>query len=100
MSLTEKLANATPSRSGLPCGISEARSRMSKNDRDSLDEVMFGLESIGRNRISNIQIQRILQEEGYNVALSSVALHRRHECRCFTGKEARAAKTDGTKASK
>lgn len=97
MSLTERLAKATPSKSGLPCGIDEAMNRMSSTDKDSLIDVLFGSGSVGRTRISNIQIQRILQEEGYNVALSSVALHRRHECRCYTGKEARAASSEPTK---
>lgn len=98
MSLTERLTAVKPTRTGLPCGIDVAMKSMSKSDRESLEDVLFGSGSVGRERISNIQIHRILQEEGYNVALSSVALHRRHECRCFTGKEARAAKA--VKASK
>lgn len=100
MSLTERLAKATPTRSGLPCGISEAMKRMSKEDKESLEDVLYGSGSVGRERISNIQIHRILQEEGYNISLSSVALHRRHECRCFTGKEARASAAKTSKASK
>jgi hypothetical protein len=90
MSLTERLATAKPSRSGLPCGIDGAMQKMSKTDRESLLDVLYGSGAIGRERISNIQIHTILQEEGYDVALSSVALHRRCECRCYIGKEARA----------
>lgn len=97
MSLTERLAAAKPNRSGLPCGIQEALKRMSKADKESLEDVMFGSGAVGRDRISNIQIHTILQEEGYNIALSSVALHRRRECRCFTGKEARAVKAKVSK---
>jgi hypothetical protein len=85
MSLSEKLLEVTPPSFGLPCGVSEVKNQMSEKDVEALDLVML----VGKeapNRVSNRQIHQILISEGYNVAYSSVSLHRRKQCRCFTGK--------------
>jgi hypothetical protein len=91
MSLSEKLSEVQPPAFGLPCGVSEAKRQMDAEDSQALDKVM----SVGKEspqRLSNRQIQQILISEGYEVAYSSISLHRREQCRCFTGKT-RAYKT-------
>lgn len=85
MSLSEKLLEVNPPSFGLPCGVSEVKRQMSETDREALDSVMLiGKES--PKRLSNRQIHQILLSEGYDVAYSSISLHRRQQCRCFTGK--------------
>jgi hypothetical protein len=85
MSLSEKLLEVTPPSYGLPCGISEVKKQMSEKDLEALDSAMLiGKES--PKRLSNRQIQQVLISEGYEVAYSSISLHRRQQCRCFTGK--------------
>ena len=85
MSLVERLANAKPKESGLPCGVSKVLSEMSKEDSEALQEVLFAQP----RTISNSQLQEILLQEGYDISRASVALHRRHQCRCFVGRSSR-----------
>lgn len=90
MSLTEKFKTVTPSQSGLPCGVSKLMDAMSKSDREALNYVLFEQTSAAGKRISNSKIYEILVAEGYNIAPSSIAQHRRKHCRCFVGAVARA----------
>lgn len=85
MSLVERLANAKPKESGLPCGISRIISGMDETDRTALEEVLFAQP----RRISNAQLQEILLDEGYDISSTSIKLHRRKQCRCFVGRSAR-----------
>lgn len=84
MTLAEKFKTTTPSQSGLPCGIAKLSESLSKEDRDTLEEVLFS-EPVGTKRMSNTKIHQILTEEGYAIAVSSIAQHRRKQCRCFVG---------------
>lgn len=87
MSLVERLANAKPKPSGLPCGIFRISEQMSEEDRTALEGVLFS----EPRTISNAQLQQILIEEGYDVSGASIKLHRRRQCRCFVGRDARIA---------
>jgi hypothetical protein len=84
MGLAEKLSTAKRTEPGLPCGISKVMSEVKGEDRKAL-EIVLSSPTKGTN-ISNRQIHEILLGEGYDVAYSSVALHRRQQCRCFVGK--------------
>lgn len=85
MSLIERLANAKPKDSGLPCGMSRVLGEMSDEEQEALTEVLFGQPRI----ISNAQLQEILIEEGYDISRTSITLHRRKQCRCFVGRSSR-----------
>lgn len=85
MSLVERLANAKPKESGLPCGVSKILSEMSKEDSEAFQQVLFAEPRI----ISNSQLQEILLEEDYDIARTSINLHRRKQCRCFVGRSSR-----------
>lgn len=92
MTLAEKFKKLEPTPTGLPCGVAKLMETMPKEDRTALTEVMFGLLQTGK-RISNSKIYETLTEEGYNIAPSSIAQHRRRQCRCFVGAAARAKDT-------
>lgn len=85
MSLVERLANAKPKESGLPCGMSRVLSQMDSTDKQALEDVLFGQP----RTISNAQLQEILLDEGYDISSASIKLHRRKQCRCFVGRNAR-----------
>lgn len=85
MSLAERLSQAKPKKSGLPCGITRVVSQMEETDRLALDEVLYQEPRI----VSNVQLQQILLDEGFDVSYSSIAQHRRKQCRCFTGRDTR-----------
>ena len=70
---------------GPPCGISVVLEHMDNEDRDALNLVLFEKP----RRYSNRNLQKFLISKHYDVSFSSVALHRRKECRCFTGKASR-----------
>lgn len=89
MALSEKFKNIEPTKTGLPCGVARLMESMNKSDKDVLDSVLFEQISVTGKRISNTKIHQILTEEGYDVAVSSIAQHRRHQCRCFAGIGAR-----------
>jgi hypothetical protein len=94
MGLAEKLSLTERPEPGLPCGMSKLLEAITGEDREALLAV---LES--RGRISNRQIHEILLSEGHDVAFSSVSLHRRKQCRCFTGKNRTAVQAADTVAS-
>lgn len=92
MSLADKFTNLAPSPTGLPCGVAKLMEQMTEDDKTILNQVLFNEVSLGTKRISNTKIYEILQEEGHNVAISSIAQHRRKQCRCFVGAAARLVK--------
>lgn len=90
MSLAEKFKSLEPAKPGLPCGVAKMMETMDKSDKESLNSVLFDENEVTNKRVSNTKIYQILTEEGYNIAPSSIAQHRRKQCRCFVGAVARA----------
>ena len=84
MSLADKLNNAKRSETGLPCGVAKLLSEVQGEDKEALD-LVFQSRSIS-GTISNRQIYDILLSEKHDISYSSVALHRRQQCRCFVGR--------------
>lgn len=84
MSLADKLNNTKRSETGLPCGVAKLLSEVEGEDKEAL-ELVFQSRSAG-DAISNRQIHDILLSEGHDISYSSIALHRRQQCRCFVGK--------------
>lgn len=89
MTLAEKFKTLEPTQTGLPCGVAKLLEEMPKADKEALIDVLFGQTSTEK-RVPNSKIYQILTEEGYNIAPSSIAQHRRRQCRCFVGASARA----------
>lgn len=87
MSLADKLKQAKRSTSGLPCGVAKLMASVSEEDRKAL-EIVFSTKSIS-GTVSNVQLHKLLIDEGYDTSFSSIRLHRGQICRCYTGKEAR-----------
>ena len=85
MSLAEKFKTVEPTKSGLPCGVEKLMESLNKSDKETLNSVMFEQVSSNGKRISNSKIYKILIEEGYDIAPSAIAQHRRYQCRCFVG---------------
>lgn len=85
MGLAERLSEIKPKKSGLPCGVTRIMSEMKDEDAAALQEVLFQQPRI----VSNNHLQQILVDEGYDISYSSIALHRRKQCRCFTGRDTR-----------
>lgn len=84
MSLAARFAAARPSQVGNPCGIGEVLKKISPEDAKVLEMVLLVAQG-QPGRLSNKQVRQILEDEGHVVALASVILHRRQECRCFRG---------------
>lgn len=95
MSLADKLKELQGSPPGLPCGISRIKTSMPEEDYVALETVLSVRYKSGG--ISNRKIQQLLISEGYDIAYSSITLHRRQECRCFTGKDGALRKTKESK---
>lgn len=87
MGLAEKLDNAKRSETGLPCGVAKILMTVDDVDREALEKV-FSTRSTP-DTISNRQIHKILLSESFDIAFSSISLHRREQCRCFVGKNNR-----------
>jgi hypothetical protein len=87
VSLADRLKQATRATPGLPCGVAKLMASVSQEDREAL-EIVFSTKSIS-GTVSNVQLHRLLIEEGYDTSFSSIRLHRGQICRCYTGKEAR-----------
>lgn len=90
MSLAEKLRGATRSEPGLPCGVGKLLHEVSGEDKEALELIFSSRSRSGT--ISNRQIHEILISEGHDIAFASIALHRRQQCRCFTGKNSQVRK--------
>jgi hypothetical protein len=86
--LAQKVSELTAPQFGLPCGVTKVMSVMDEDDKNTLELILFP-QSDKVKRFSNRQIQELLISEGYDIAQSSLALHRRKQCRCFTGINAR-----------
>ena len=84
MSLSEKLLSIAPLEPGLPCGVSKVLRAVEEQDRDTLEKILAKPSVDGG--VSSRQIHELLISEGHNIAYSSIGLHRRKQCRCFTGK--------------
>ena len=83
MSLSDKLNNASKASSTRLCKIGAIlqSESVSKEDRENLKAVLDAPE-LSQDRIPNVQIGRILREEGYDISNSAVDRHRRRECPC------------------
>jgi hypothetical protein len=86
--LAEKVLELSAPQFGLPCGVSRVMSEMDKDDSKTLELILFP-QSDKVKRFSNRQIYELLISEKFDIAPSSIALHRRKGCRCFTGTNAR-----------
>lgn len=86
--LAEKVSELSAPQFGLPCGVSKVMKKMDKDDKSTLELILFP-QSEKVKRFSNRQIYELLLSENHDVAQSSIALHRRRQCRCFTGINAR-----------
>jgi hypothetical protein len=86
--LAEKVSELSAPQFGLPCGVSKVMTKMDKDDKSTLELILFP-QSEKVKRFSNRQIYELLLSENHDVAQSSIALHRRRQCRCFTGINAR-----------
>lgn len=88
MALAEKFLDAQPTKFGLPCGVAELLKELPDNEREAFLKIME-IPASNRKRLSNRKIHSILLSEGYDTSFSSISLHRRRACRCFTGKSSR-----------
>lgn len=80
--LTEK----RPQGPGLPCGVGKIIDSVGEDDKKALEFVFESPSSAGG--ITNVQIHKILMEEGHVIAFASVRMHRAKRCRCYIGKQA------------
>jgi hypothetical protein len=83
MSLSDKLSNASKVSTTRLCkiGLIISSDSLSKEDRENLKAVLE-VPEMDPSRIPNVQIGRILREEGYDISNSAVDRHRRGECPC------------------
>lgn len=83
MGLADRIQDTQRSESGIPCGVAVVLRKLHGEDREAMELVLSTRSE--RGTISNRQLHQMLVEEGYNVAFSSIAVHRRKQCRCFIG---------------
>jgi len=83
MSLSDKLAEASK-KSGSKCklGALLAGTVLPEKDCNYLIDVLSVPEGDPR-RISNVDIARVLRDEGFDISDSSVDRHRRRDCGCY-----------------
>jgi len=79
------LSEKRPQGPGLPCGVSKILESVSEDDRKALEFVFEAPSSAGG--ITNVQIHKILTEEGHIIAFASIRMHRAKRCRCYIGKK-------------
>lgn len=96
MSLAEKLKEAKRSEPGLPCGVGKLLGELSGEDKEALELIFSSRSRSGT--ISNRQVHDILISEGHDIAFASISLHRRQQCRCFTGKNSQIRKSLASEA--
>lgn len=94
MSLVEKLSEAKRSGTGLPCGAFVLLKSLQGEEKKAL-ELIFSTQS-SKTNIPNTKLHKILLSEGYDIAFSSLRLHRSQTCRCYTGKNGILTKEDTT----
>lgn len=95
MGLAEKFKTLQPSIYGLPCGVDRMLQSMNQEDKDVLNSVLFPEPLLTTPRVSNSKIHQLLTEEGYEISLSTIAHHRRRQCRCFTSVNIKAKESAG-----
>lgn len=84
--LADRLLNEKrPQGPGLPCGVKKIMESVSDDDRKALEFVFESPSSAGG--ITNVQIHKILMEEGHVIAFASIRMHRAKRCRCYVGKK-------------
>lgn len=83
MSLSEKLNSVANSSVAKICKIGAilASSTLSIKDKETLKSIL-SQDINDPKRVSNVDIGKILREEGYDVSNSSVDRHRRNDCSC------------------
>lgn len=83
MSLSDKLSKASEKPNSLcKLGALLSGTALPKKDQDYLIDVLSVPEGDPR-RISNVDIARVLRDEGFYMSDSSVDRHRRKDCGCF-----------------
>jgi hypothetical protein len=84
MSLSDKIESASKHSNIKPCkiGLLLSGTSLSEIDKRSLIAAFETPEGT-QGRISNVALSKIFREEGYNISLSTVDRHRRHECGCY-----------------
>ena len=93
--LAQKASERSTPSFGLPCGVSKVVEKMDKEDRETLELLLLPISETAK-RFSNRQIYDLLISEKFDIAQSSIALHRRKQCRCFTGINARLTALNGS----
>ena len=74
MSLSKRLAEYQPPKVGGYCRTCQLLNDLPKDEAESLRK------ALADPRISNAGLSRILKDEGYNIADSTVRRHRKGEC--------------------
>jgi hypothetical protein len=83
MSLSDKLSKASEKPSSkCKLGALLASTALPEKDRSYLTDVLSVPEGDPR-RISNVDIARVLRDEGFYMSDSSVDRHRRKDCSCY-----------------
>ena len=93
--LAQKASELSTPSFGLPCGVSKVVEKMDDDDKKTLELLLFPI-SENAKRFSNKQIYDLIISEKFDIAQSSIALHRRKQCRCFTGIDARLTALNGS----
>ena len=93
--LAQRASELSTPNFGLPCGVSKVVEKMDKEDSETLELLLFPVSETA-TRFSNRQIYDLLISEKFDIARSSIALHRRKQCRCFTGMNARLTALNGS----
>ena len=93
--LAQRASELSTPNFGLPCGVSKVVEKMDKEDSETLELLLFPVSETAK-RFSNRQIYDLLISEKFDIARSSIALHRRKQCRCFTGMNARLTALNGS----
>lgn len=76
MSLKDSIAKHT-FRTELSCPITRLEERLSKEDKEALEEAI-------KNGVAIYAIARALRSEGHRIAETSIGDHMKKVCRCFT----------------
>jgi site-specific recombinase XerC len=77
MSITDKLASATPTKAGKGCGMCSVLEQLNKEDTEAIIQTL-SIPANDPQRITDRQISEILKSEGYEVSLNSVYRHRQN----------------------
>ena len=84
MSLAKKLSELAPTSPGLPCGVARILEKLTGDDKVALETIASTHYQTGG--VSNRQLHEALLSEGFDIAFSSIRLHRTKVCRCYVGK--------------